>query len=298
MKQYFLWLAKLITMLVVVVLFFTFCLGAIIAASTGAIETAQNNSKNKVAVIELNGVIEDSRKVLEKLHKHVADKDIKGIVLKVNSPGGAVAPSQAIYTAVQKLKEKKPVVVAMGSLAASGGLYVALGASKVFCQPGTLTGSIGVIMQIPNFSEITNKVGFKMVTIKSGKLKDAGNSFEPMKPEAREYLTKTAELAHKDFIQAVADGRKLDIAEVRKFADGRIILGSKAMELGLVDGYGDVYDAGREIFEILGKPLPEGEYPNLVYTEDKFGDLKKLLEPLGRTASRLTGQMQLLYMMQ
>src|SRR5690606_19525026 len=113
-----------------------------------------------VAVVELNGIIESGKEVVEELYKQASDDKVKGIVLRINSPGGAVGPSQDIYTAVNKLKNKKPIVASMGALAASGGLYAALGASKIYCQPGTLTGSIGVIMQLPNFTTIAEKVGF------------------------------------------------------------------------------------------------------------------------------------------
>lgn len=299
MKDYFLWLAKLVTTLVALLLFITVTIQTIFTASTAQLHRAEKSSKKKVGVVEITGIIENSKEVLEKLHKHIEDDSIKGIVLRINSPGGAVGPSQAIYSAVSTLKTKKPIIAAMGALAASGGLYSALGATKVLCQPGTLTGSIGVIMQIPNFQSIAQKVGFKMITIKSGNLKDAGNSFEVMPPEVKTYLEDTAAGAHEDFIQAVADGRSLDINAVRKFADGRIILGTKAMQLKLVDGFGDVYAAGRLVFEELGEPLEEGEYPELVYPDEKFKELKKLFTTLtGGVEEAFGSHMRLMYLMQ
>jgi protease-4 len=166
----------------------------------------------------------------------------------------------------------------MGSMAASGGLYSSLAASKIFCQPGTQTGSIGVIMQIPNFSTIADKVGFSMVTVKSGALKDAGNQFRPMTDDERKFLEGTARKVHVQFIQAVAEGRNIPEAKVREFADGRVILGTEAKELGLVDDFGDVYDAARAALELAHVPLKKDEVPNLVFTHKKKGFLSKLAD--------------------
>jgi len=276
MREYFVWLAKLVTLVLVVGLGFLTLVGTV--AAVGAASNVSKNKDNKVAVVELKGVIMDSREVVEELHKQAADNSVKGIVLRVDSPGGAVGPSQEVYYAVKALKGKKPIVVSMGSLAASGGLYASLGASKIFALPGTITGSIGVIMQIPNLTDIADKVGFQMITIKSGKLKDVGNTFRKMAPEEQAYLEDSVRLSHEDFIAAVAEGRKLDREKVVKFADGRILLGTQAKDLGLVDAFGDTYDAARSIFEILGEPLPATSEPYLVYPNDKYQEFKKFLE--------------------
>lgn len=297
MKEYLIWLGKLVTLVVVFIVVVPLLLAVVEAVSKGDLSEKIADHKQTVAVIEVKGIIDDSREVLEELHRQVENKKVKGIVLSVNSPGGAVGPSQDIYQAVSVLKAKKPIVVSMGALAASGGLYVSLGASKILAQPGTITGSIGVILQIPNVQEVAQKVGVQMITIKSGKLKDVGNSFRQMSDEERIFLENTATTAHEDFIQAVADGRGLKLDQVREFSDGRIILGSQALKLKLIDGYGDVYEAARMIFDVLGDPLPSGEYPELLYPGDKFKELKKILQMITSLPSVLNGKMSLRYEM-
>lgn len=298
MKSYFLWLAKFITVvLVVFVVIPVLGLAVISAAGQIMVKDLTPAKKNSVAVVELNGAIMTSKDIVEKLHDQVENKDVKGIVLRINSPGGAVGPSQDIYRAVERLKAKKPIVVSMGSVAASGGLYSAMAASKIFAQEGTLTGSIGVIMQLPNFKEIAHKVGFDMITIKSGKMKDAGNSFRDMKPEERAYLEDVAKRAHSDFIDAVAKGRNIPREKVEQFADGRILLGTDAKKLGLVDEFGDVYDAARAVFDLLGKPLKEDEEPNLLYPGDKFEEIKKILKSVSNLTSVAETRVSLEYRM-
>ncbi len=278
MKAYFLWLAKLLTLVVVFCVIVPAVLVGVVASTESGIESEDSSDKPGVSVIELSGIIQDSKETLKRLYKDIEKDNVIGVVLRVDSPGGAVAPSQEIYAAVAKLKAKKPIVVSMGTLAASGGLYASLGASKVFAQPGTLTGSIGVILQVPNVSKITEKYGFEMVTIKAGELKDAGNSFRPMLDSERAYLESTVAEAHRDFKQAVVDGRNLQMEEVEKFADGRIILGSQAVAYGLVDAMGDIHDAAKSVHELAGKPLAEGEMPHLLYKSDKFEELRKILQ--------------------
>jgi protease-4 len=173
----------------------------------------------------------------------------------------------------------------MGTVAASGGLYSALGASKIYAQEGTLTGSIGVIMQIPNFSGVTEKVGFDMVTIKSGKLKDAGNSFRPMSEEERGFLQSTADQIQKKFVEAVVTGRGLSEEKVREFADGRVIVGARAKEIKLIDEVGGVYDAAREALNLAGVKLEKDEDPELVYVDDKFASFKKFFGALAESGA-------------
>ena len=277
MNDYFLWLAKFVTTIVFVIIIF----GALIGISAGlnSIEpTVEISPVDKVAVIELNGPILDVKDIVKKMHQQITKDDIKGIVLRINSPGGAVAPSQEIYETVKRLKSIKPIVVSMGTVAASGGLYAALSASKIYVQPGTQTGSIGVIIQLPNFHKITSKYGFDFFTIKSGELKDVGNPTREFSETDRKFLQETVNKIYQQFFDAVVEGRSLDPQKVKKFADGRLILGSEAIELGLADEEGDLYQASRAVFDILGRPLANGKYPKLVYTENKLSKLKKLLE--------------------
>lgn len=300
MKGYFIWLLKLLTLVVVIFLGVPALIGALAAISMGAVsgesERLGGKTDRSVAVLELVGEIHSSKKLIKELHRQIQDESIKGIVLRVDSPGGAVAPSQEIYRAVRALKTKKPIVASMSSTAASGGLYVTLGASKIYAEPGTLTGSIGVIMQVPNFSVVSEKVGVSMVTIKAGKLKDVGNQFRPMTDEERAFLESTVAEVHDDFIQAVVDGRGLPRSQVDQFADGRVLVGSTAKKLGLVDEFGGLYEAGRAVFELRGAPLPEGEYPHFVYPSERFGKFSKYLENMEeRLETLLSSRMKLLF---
>ncbi len=270
MGEYKVWLAKLLT-IIVIIMIITPIVGGAMSAVGGSLGP-------KVAVIELSGVITDASEVLKALYSEARNKDTKAIVLRIDSPGGAVAPSEEIYNAVRRLKAEKPIVVSMGSMAASGGLYSAASASKIFCQPGTQTGSIGVIMQVPNFSTIADKVGVSMITIKSGALKDVGNQFRPMTEDDRRFLEEVAARVHKNFIQAIAEGRKLSVDKVEKFADGRVLLGSEAKDLGLVDGFGDIYDAAREALVLAKVELKADQIPNLVYANKKKNFLERALD--------------------
>ncbi len=270
MKEYKVWLAKLITVVVVVLV--------VVPLVSGAASAVKSVMGPKVAVIELAGIIEDSSEVLKALYEEVRDKDTKAVVLRVDSPGGAVAPSEDLFYAVKKLKEEKPIVVSMGSLAASGGLYSSLAASKIYCQPGTQTGSIGVILQVPNFTTIADKVGVQMVTIKSGALKDAGNQFRPMTEDERRFLEDIAHRVHENFIQAVSAGRGIPLEKVKSFADGRVLLGSEAKELGLVDEFGDIYDAARAALALAKVELKPDEVPNLVYASKKKSFIERALD--------------------
>lgn len=297
MREYFVWVAKLVTLVVVVFLLVPVVMIAGLAAVGGVVTDQIGDPSKAVAVIELRGVIEDSKATLAELSKNIRNKHVKGIVLSINSPGGAVGPSQEIYEAVKRWKQEKPIVAVMGSVAASGGLYSALGASKVLAQPGTMTGSIGVIMQIPNFTKVANWAGVQMVTVKSGKLKDVGNQFREMTPEEQAFLEKTVADVHSQFISAVVEGRGLSREAVDEFADGRVILGSRAKELGVIDGYGDVYEGGRLVFELLGQPLKAGELPSLVFPDDTLSELRKALRSIGSLPSMFRGEKRLMFLM-
>jgi protease-4 len=285
MNEYKIWLAKILTSVALLLL---------IAAGLQAVKGVETGPA--VSVIELEGVILDSTEVLSALYREAYSDKTKAIVVRIDSPGGAVGPSEEIYAAITKLKKVKPIVVSMGSVAASGGLYAALGASKVFASPGTQTGSIGVIMQLPNYAQIADKVGFSMVTVKSGALKDTGNPFRPMTEGEHKFLEDTTVKVHDAFIKAVVDGRGLPEEKVRAFADGRVILGSEAKEYGLIDGFGDIFDASYEGLSLAGEKVESGKLPELVYANKKKGNLAKLIEgssQLGSTLLRELTQGQL-----
>lgn len=222
--------------------------------------------RHKLALVRIEGPIMDSRDLVEEIREHTKDNSIKAIVLRIDSPGGAVAPSQEIYAEVKKAAAKKKVVVSMGSIAASGGYYIAAPATRIFANPGTLTGSIGVIMEIPNVEELMKKIGVKSEVVKSGKNKDIGSAFRPMQPEGRQILQDVLDNVHAQFIRAVAEGRKLKTEDVRSLADGRIFSGEQAHALGLVDELGTLDDATRAAAKMAGL----GEDPDVVSKKDKL----------------------------
>jgi protease-4 len=221
---------------------------------------------DKVALIRLEGTILDSKDTIDELKDHVKNPSVKAIVLRVDSPGGAVAPSQEIYEEVRKAVAKKTVVISMGSIAASGGYYIASPATKIVANPGTLTGSIGVIMEIPNMEGLMNKIGVKTEVIKSGKHKDIASVFRGINKEDREILQNVLDNVHNQFINAVSEGRKMLREDVVKIADGRIYTGEQALKVGLIDELGNLDDAVKLAAKLSGI---KGE-PSVVSKEEKF----------------------------
>lgn len=198
----------------------------------------------KVALIELEGTITDSRDIVRQFKKYRDDASIEAIVFRIESPGGGITPSQEIFDIVKKTRASgKPVIVSMGSVAASGGYYVACPADTIVANPGTITGSIGVIIQYPNVDKLLDKVGVKFTTIKSGEFKDAMSPFRDMTKPEETYLQNFVMNAYGQFVLAVATERNLDTAYVRQYADGRVYTGEQALELKLVDVLGTYEDA-------------------------------------------------------
>ena len=220
----------------------------------------------KVALIRIEGPIVDSKNTIEELRDYVKDHSIKAIVVRVDSPGGAVAPSQEIYEEVKKAVLKKNVVVSMGSVAASGGYYISSAATKIIANPGTLTGSIGVIMEVPNVEGLMNKIGVKTEVIKSGKHKDIASVFRGIGAEERGILQGVLDDVHWQFIKAVAEGRQIPPDEIKKIADGRVFTGKQALEKGLVDELGNLEDAIKTAGTLAGI---KGE-PEVVSKKEKF----------------------------
>jgi len=214
---------------------------------------------DKIAIVEVKGMITQSSGVIEELQQYLADDGVKAIILRVDSPGGGVGPSQEIYREIMRIKSnsKRKVVTSMGSVAASGGYYIASASDLIVANPGTITGSIGVIMQFSNFEELLKKIGVKGVVLKSGEHKDIGSPFREMTPEEKRIMQEVLDNVHQQFIQAVADGRKLDRSKVAQIADGRILTGEQAKSLGLVDQLGnlqDTIDITAKLAGIVGKP--------------------------------------------
>jgi protease-4 len=214
---------------------------------------------SKVALITVDGVILDSKEVIEQLEKYRTNPSVKAIVLRINSPGGGVAPSQEIHEEVLKTRQadKKPIVASMGSVAASGGYYIASATDLIVANPGTITGSIGVILQVPNISGLMQKIGVKSVVVKSGLHKDLASPTREMTDAERQILQGMLDDVHGQFIDAVATGRRIDRKKVEIMADGRIFSGREAQSLGLVDQLGNLQDAierAGAMAGIRGKP--------------------------------------------
>ncbi|CBE68431.1 MAG: signal peptide peptidase SppA [Candidatus Methylomirabilis oxygeniifera] len=214
---------------------------------------------SKVALITVDGVILDSKEIIEQLEKYRTNPSVKAIVLRINSPGGGVAPSQEIHEEVLKTRQtdKKPIVASMGSVAASGGYYIASATDLIVANPGTITGSIGVVLQVPNISGLMQKIGVKSVVVKSGLHKDLASPTREMTDAERQILQGMLDDVHGQFIDAVAMGRRIDRKKVETMADGRIFSGREAQSLGLVDQLGNLQDAierAGALAGIRGKP--------------------------------------------
>jgi protease-4 len=228
----------------------------------------------KVAVVEVEGVIGtevskglDTEDIVRTLGEYRDDPAIRAVVLRINSPGGVVAPTQEIATAVRRLRgAKKPVVASLGSVAASGGYYVAVAADRIYASPGTLTGSIGVVMQLANVEGLLKKVGVEYVVVKAGAYKDVGNFARAMTPEERRILQSLLDDVYDQFIGAVAEGRGLDPQAVRGFAEGRIYSGRQAQGLKMVDELGGLEDAVEAAAKMAGLP---GK-PKVIYPRRRF----------------------------
>jgi protease-4 len=211
----------------------------------------------RVALVELDGPIVDVDELVRELRTHRDNPLVKAVVIRINSPGGVVGPTQELHGALTRLRESgKPVVASLGAVAASGGYYVAVAADKIYANPGTLTGSIGVIMRLANVDGLLKKVGVEFVVVKAGRLKDLGNLARSMTPEERRVLQLLLDDVHGQFISAVAAGRKLDRAQVLGFADGRIVSGSQAKDLNMVDALGGLEEALDGAALLAGLPTP------------------------------------------
>jgi len=254
----------------------------------------------RVAVVELEGIIIDGNQTVRELREHSENASVKAVVLRINSPGGIVAPTQEIFSAVQRVRKSgKPVIASLGAVAASGGYYIATACDRIYANPGTLTGSIGVIMQMANLEGLFKKVGVEYVVIKSGAFKDVGNFSRQMTPEERKILQTLLDDVYGQFVDAVAEGRGLERKAVVAFADGRIYSGQQAHALKMVDelgGYEDAIEAAAKLANIPGRP-------KLVYPRRKFSFRDLLENRLGLGAASqllpaLSGIRTPLYLMQ
>jgi protease-4 len=236
-----------------------------------------------VGIVPIEGVISDSRDIVEQIDQFADEKEIRAVVVRINSPGGGVAPSQEIYQALLELKKKKKVVVSMGSVAASGGYLIAVAADRILANPGTITGSISAVMHHASVEELMKKVGISSSVIKSGKFKDIGSPTRKMTDEEKALIQGIVDDIYDQFVEVIAQNRKIPLQNIFELADGRIFSGRQAKKLGLIDELGGFQDAVRLAGRLAGI---EGK-PEMVYGMKKKNTILNYLS--GSMASRLFG---------
>ncbi len=241
-------------------------------------------SNDKIAVISIQGVLTSSTETIRQFKQYEENEDVKALVLRIDSPGGTVVAAQEIYAEILKLRENKVVLASMGNVAASGGYYVASATEEIVANPGTITGSIGVISEYPNIEQLMKKVGLRSEVLKSGRFKDLGNPMREMTEEEKQLLQDLIDNIHRQFIRDVALGRGRTIEEIEPLADGRVFTGEQAKENGLVDRLGnfqDALDRAAELAGIEGKPV-------ILYPEKKR---KKIWEYLVQGLAEVMGSL-------
>lgn len=227
----------------------------------------------KIGLVKIFDIIYSADNYVTQLEELRKDKSIAGVILRIDSPGGAVAPSQEIYEEVMRYRNAhKTLVVSMGNVAASGGYYIATPASRIFANPGTITGSIGVIFQFPHYYKLLDKLGISMTTIKAGRFKDVGNPNRDLTKKEKEYLQQLLDNTHNQFIEDVSQARNFDVQELREMADGRIFTGQQACEMGLIDSLGGYIDA----LSYLKKSLNLPEKTKVIEKKKHPGFIKEL----------------------
>lgn len=225
--------------------FFVICVLALAIFYSGESSSGISISSNQVASLELEGVILDSQEFVDQLEDYGKRSGVRSVVIRINSPGGGVAASQEIFEAIKKFRSEteKKVVVSMASVAASGGYYVACAADKIFANPGSITGSIGVIAEWYNYGDLLQWAKLQNVVFKSGELKDAGSATRPLSEEENAFFQSLIDNIHSQFVSAVADSRNMEEEAVRMLADGRVFTGLQAKSNHLVDEIGTLQDA-------------------------------------------------------
>ena len=242
------------------------------------------SSGDKVAVLRVKDVILDSQIYLESLDAIAKDDSVKALVVRLNSPGGAVGPSQEIFSELKKLGKELPIVASIGGVGASGGYYIACAAQKIYANPGAITGSIGVIAQFASYEKLLDWAMIDVEIIKSGKYKDVGSSFRKMNEADKQYIQQLIDNVYEQFKSVVADARDLDTKQIDKVADGKIYTGEQALKLKLIDELGTINDAIRMAGDLGGI---EGK-PEVIYFPKKKSRLMDLLNSKVAT-SFLTG---------
>nr|WP_319493070.1 signal peptide peptidase SppA [uncultured Desulfobacter sp.] len=240
---------------------------------SGAIASSEGN----IGVVEVAGPIISSKEIIQDLKDFMDDDDIKAIILRVDSPGGGIGPSQEIYRELMKFRDVKPVIASMGSVAASGGYYIACAAQGIVANSGTITGSIGVIMEYANIEQIAEKIGISPVVIKSGEYKDMGSPMRTLKESEKHLFQNLVDELHAQFVSDAATARNMETAAMAKLADGRVYTGQTAMKLKLVDRIGNMDDAVQWAGQMAGI---EGELVPVYPKADTMTLFKKLAETL------------------
>lgn len=243
-------------------------------------ETSGGHGSKKIAVVDLDFTIISSESIVRQFKKYAKDDNVKAIILRINSPGGGVAATQEMYEIIKRTRDGgKPVIVSMGSIAASGGYYSACGSSYIFANPGTLTGSIGVIINLMSFKDLAEKIGIKETTIKSGELKDAGNPFKVLSERDSLYFQDIIDNSFQQFFDVVATERRIDREKLKEIANGRVFTGSQALDLGLIDELGTFDDAVKYAADKVGI---EGD-PPLVRERRRKGFFTFMLESMNHS---------------
>jgi protease IV len=237
----------------------------------------------RIALLEVSGIIVDDRTYLEQIRRFRRDRSVRGYVVAINSPGGVVGPAQSLFQELQRLRREDslPIIASIGAVGASGGYYVALGADSIFVLPGSITGSIGVIMEFPDASRLLDRVGVQVEVVTSAEHKDLGSLFRPMTVRDRELVGELVDDVFDQFVNTVADERRLSPDAVRSIADGRLLSGRQAVAHGLVDRVGNLHDA----LAAAGRMAGLGEEPRLVRPPQRRFTLLDLLLGRGMAAS-------------
>lgn len=268
-----------------------FALATIAGATLAVIALGRGGDfavSGRVALVEVHGILLDDEELLRQLRWLRRDPTVRGYVVSINSPGGVVAPSQSVYQTLREIRDEdgRPVVASIGSVGASGGYYVALGADSIYALPGSITGSIGVIMQFPNATELLDRIGFQMETVQSSDHKDIGSPFREMTEEDRAMLGSLVDDVYDQFVDAVVAERRLPRARVLEMADGRLFSGRQALAAGLIDAEGNIEDA----ISAAGRMSDLGDDPSVVRPpEPRIGLLGLLLQGRVNLLGRIIG---------
>jgi protease IV len=257
------------------------------------------NLGEKVGVIPIEGIIGEAADIIDQINEFADSNGIRAVVLRIDTPGGGVAPSQEIYQAVRELRKKKKVVVSMGSVAASGGYLIAVAADRIVANPGTITGSISAVMHYANVEELMKKVGVRSSVIKSGKFKDIGSPVREMTADERSLIQGIVDDIYDQFVRTVSENRKIPLSKIVQLADGRIFTGRQAKELRLIDDLGGLQDA----VLLAGRLSGMKEKPEIVHAMKKKTTLWRYLienvtfavsEEIRRNSAELQGAQYLL----